>query len=66
MNNKVSNPKPDPLESLMKWEEAFQELLDQIYWKGYSQQLVRENPEAYKREYFYFRAIYDYSPYSEM
>ena len=47
-----------------KWEEAFREFMDQIYWKGYSQQLVQDDPEAYKREYYYFLALYDEPPFS--
>ena len=42
-----------------KWEEAFREFMDQIYWEGYSQQLVKDDPEAYQREYYYFLALYD-------
>ena len=46
-------------EATGKWEEAFRDLLDEIYWKGYSEMLVAENPVAYQREYSYFMAMYD-------
>jgi len=45
----------EPTESLV---EAFHQLLTEIYYEGYPEQLLRENPEAYSREYFYFRLLY--------
>ncbi len=45
------------LELSQKWEVPFRELLDQIYWSGYSQQLFDEYPKAYQKEYFYFIAL---------
>jgi len=61
MNDK--NPSPDQqLDLSQKWEAAFRELLDQIYWVGYSEQLAKENLEAYQTEYFYFISLYDEPP----
>ena len=63
MNNKKQNPKPDQqLELSMKWEHSFRELLDEVWWPGYSQQLLEENLEAYQLEYYYFVALYDEPP----
>ena len=42
-----------------KWEIPFQELLDEIYWSGYSEALLETNPEAYAREYWYFIRLYE-------
>lgn len=42
-----------------KWEIPFQELLDEIYWPGYTIDLLENNPSAYEREYWYFIRIYD-------
>lgn len=44
---------------LQKWEEAFRDLLDEIFFPGYSQRLFEEKPEAYQREYYYFIRIFD-------
>ena len=58
-----TNTEPDQLlELLMKWEIPFRDLLDQIYWPGYSQQLLEENLEAYQLEYYYFISLYDEPP----
>lgn len=54
---------PDPQMQLsLKWESAFRDLQDQIFWPGYSLQLLEENPEDYQREYFYFISLYDEPP----
>jgi hypothetical protein len=42
-----------------KWEDAFCDLMDEIYFKGYSAQLLQEKPDAYELEYFYFITLYD-------
>ncbi len=39
--------------------EVFHQLLTEIYFKGYPEQLSRDNPDAYSREYFYFRMLYE-------
>lgn len=58
-----TNTEPDQLLELsMKWEVPFRELLDQIYWSGYAEQLIEENPDAYQSEYFYFISLYDEPP----
>ena len=31
--------------------EVFTELLDQIFWEGYTEQLAKENPQAFNIEY---------------
>lgn len=46
-------------EALQKWESPFRDLLDDIYWPGYSKQLIEDDPEKYQREYFYFMQLYD-------
>ena len=57
MNNDV---KPDQLLELsLKWEAPFRDLLNQIYWAGYAEQLLEKDPEGYNREYFYFIRTYD-------
>lgn len=48
----------EPIEVLQKWELPFRELMDQIYYTGFSEQLLIENPEDYHREYWYFIQIY--------
>jgi hypothetical protein len=50
-------------EKLMKWEQSFRELLDEIYYEGYAAYLLEEDPDAYRREYDAFIALYDYQPY---
>lgn len=49
----------EPIEVLQKWEQPFRELMDQIYFSGYSDQLLSEDPDTYHREYWYFIKIYD-------
>ena len=41
-----------------KWEQPFQQMMDEIYWSGYAEKLAAENPTAYQTEYFYFLAMY--------
>lgn len=43
----------------LKWQEPFNDLLDEIYFPGFAKQLVEERPEEYAREYFYFMQLYD-------
>ncbi len=50
------------IEPTQKWEQPFKELLDEIYWPGYAENLVMENPETYKSEYSNFIQLYDYEP----
>lgn len=47
------------LECSMKWEPAFRELMDQIYWPSYSKKLLEEEPETYYNEYNSFLSLYD-------
>ena len=47
------------MEVLQKWEQPFRDLMDEIYWPGYTQQLISDYPEAYAREYYYFMKLYD-------
>ena len=42
----------------MNWEEVFQDWLDSIFYKGYSQQIAVEYPELYEWEYLQFIEIY--------
>ena len=52
--------KPDrALELSMKWEGAFQDLMDDIYHPGYATKLLLENPKGYQTEYYYFISLYD-------
>lgn len=46
-------------EALQKWELPFRDLLDEIYWQGYSKKLIENDPEEYQREYWYFIKMYD-------
>jgi len=46
-------------EVLQKWELPFRDLLDEIWWPGYADELLRDNPDEYAREYWYFIRIYD-------
>ncbi len=48
----------EPNEICQKWEEPFQQLMDEIYWPGYSQHLLEINSNEYAREFFYFRVLY--------
>ncbi len=38
--------------------DAWIELLNQIYWEGYAEQLASENPEAFASEYSTFSNHY--------
>ena len=38
--------------------EIFIELLDQIFWEGYAEQLAKENPQAFNMEYNDFLNTY--------
>lgn len=38
--------------------EVFIELLDQIFWEGYAEQLARENPKAFDIEFTDFLNYY--------
>ena len=46
-------------EKLMKWEQSFRDLLDEIYYEGYAEFLLKEDPDAYRLEYDAFMALYD-------
>ena len=52
----------EPVESmnvLQKWEGAFRDLQDQIWWPGFSEQLIEDDPARYQKEYEYFMLAYD-------
>ena len=49
-------------EPTQKWEEPFRDMLDEIYWPGYAENLAKENPKAYNIEYYNFMALYSYAP----
>lgn len=38
--------------------EIFIELLDQLFWEGYAEQLAKENPQAFNMEYNDFLNTY--------
>lgn len=40
--------------------EQFIELADQIYWKGYAEQLAKENPAQFQSELNDFFKTYQY------
>ncbi len=44
----------------LKWQDAFNTLLDEIYYEGYSSTLLRGAPDIYMIEYRYFIDLYDY------
>lgn len=50
---------PTEVEPTQKWEQPFKDLLDEIFWSGYSEQLIKDDPRSYQREYFYFMQLYD-------
>jgi len=47
------------MDVLQKWEEPFRELLDEIFYPGYTDYLLNNKPDDYAKEYFYFMALYD-------
>ncbi len=65
MNHYHSNPnqtdayEQQQAELLQKWELPFRDLLDEIWWPGYSEQILQENPEYYQSEYEAFMRLYD-------
>jgi hypothetical protein len=38
--------------------DAFEELLDQLYWSGFSAQLKQDDPDRYQWEYLEFCELY--------
>lgn len=58
-NEKQKSVLQDHIESNQRWREPFCELLDQIYFEGYSKKLAKENPFAFKLEFSSFLRIYD-------
>jgi len=59
----INIPMNNQDEKLMKWEQSFRDLLDEIYYEGYAMLLLKEDPETYKKEYDAFIALYDYQSY---
>jgi hypothetical protein len=65
MNHYHSNPNPidaneqQQAELLQKWELPFRDLLDEIYFPGYTKQLMQDDHEEYHRQYWYFINMYD-------
>ena len=52
--------KPDKkLQLSMRWESAYRDLMDDIYFPGYAKQLIEEDPSHYQREYEAFIELYD-------
>ena len=47
-----------PNEVADRWQEPFDELLDEIYWKNYSVELMEESPEVYQSEFCNFISLY--------
>lgn len=43
---------------LQKWELPFRGLMDEIYYSGYTKQLMEDDPEEYSRQYWYFIRMY--------
>ncbi|MFK5857225.1 MAG: hypothetical protein QM503_13930 [Bacteroidota bacterium] len=43
----------------LMWQQPFNDLLDEIYYPGYADKLMDEDPESYSREYWYFMQLYD-------
>ena len=43
----------------MRWESAYRDLMDDIYFPGYAKQLIEEDPSHYQREYEAFIELYD-------
>lgn len=44
----------------LKWQDAFNTLLDEIFFDGYSSELLKATPDLYMIEYRYFIELYDY------
>ena len=44
----------------LKWQDAFNTLLDEIYYEGFSRTLIKSAPDIYMIEYRYFIDLYDY------
>ena len=60
MNNQNEIPYPGITQNQsLKWQEPFNDLLDEIYFNGYAADLILNDPQEYSREYFYFMALYD-------
>ncbi len=65
MNPYQSTPNPidaneqQQAELLQKWELPFRDLLDEIYYPGYAEQIIQDDPEAYQSEYEAFMRLYD-------
>lgn len=65
MNPYQSNPNPidayeqQQAELLQKWELPFRDLLDEIWWPGYAEQIIQENPAQYQSEYEAFIRLDD-------
>ena len=65
MNRYHVTPKPieaneqQQADLLQKWELPFRDLLDEIYFPGYAEQILEENPEYYQSEYEAFIRLYD-------
>jgi hypothetical protein len=65
MNHYHSNPNPidaneqQQAELLQRWEQPFRQLLEEIYYPGFVDQIIQENPEYYQSEYDAFIRLYD-------
>ena len=65
MNHYHSNPnaihanEQQQADLLQKWEAPFRDLLDEIYYPGYAEQIIQNDPAYYTSEYLAFMALYD-------
>lgn len=65
MNPYHLNPNPidayeqQQAELLQKWELPFRDLLDEIYYPGYAEMIIVEDPAYYQSEYEAFMRLYD-------
>jgi len=44
---------------LQKWSMPFQDLLDEIYYPGYAEMIIVDDPAYYQSEYDAFIRLYD-------
>ena len=48
----------ETMQTNQKWIEPFMDLLNDIWWPKYAENLAKEDPEEFNRQYFYFLAQY--------
>ncbi len=59
MNTMITTDSNIAADTHQKWEQPFRDLLDEIWWPGYADDLLQNNPQEYSREYWYFIQLYD-------